>query len=285
MLAALVGCNSSAPEEAARTPPQPATAVISDVQGGFLQSTFRGDTEALLLFSPDDPAGEIAITNDGSRAGYFAMTQEVVASEPASGPESAPKLVDLVLTEAGGNGRPEPLYRGPVGGFTPITVGPVDPGEKRRFRFRFSGGRRPLLSLVYRWPTTGAPDGTGERAEPGPPVQLRLHVPRSQRVLDTRTFFVRARCEEPCSFTGEAQLRAGGREPVDLVGRPYRGTRTPRAVVLAFRLPSPALPAVRRAIEGRARAVARVRIRATARGRLAATRSTSIRLTGVPEGG
>jgi hypothetical protein len=264
-------------------PKASAKAATVRVGGSFERST-RGD--GMPVFSAvdvkrgDTLQGSVEIANRGRGNGYFILSQADLTDLPGPAGGALSKRLGLTVRDVTSKRKPVTIYRGALNAMGARSVGFIEPGDSRRYRFtarvdrpgdarRIPGVDDPYensaATVRYVWSAVDAappqpgrpPRKLGDRR---PPV-LKVEFPRVQRLLERDHLLASVACNERCIVRTRGSVRAGTARTTPtppLITALRRGQR----LTLRTSIPRGALAAMRRSLRAGRPATIRLTIQA-----------------------
>jgi hypothetical protein len=195
-----------------------AKAATVSVGESFERST-RGDGTPIFtavdLDRGDAAKGTVEIANSGKENGFFILGQADLTDLPGPGGGALSKRLGLTVRDVTRKRKPVTVYRGPLGSMGARSVGFIEPGDTRRYRFTARvnrpGHARPIpgvdhpyagsaATVRYVWSVVqAAPPARGSRSRKvchiRPPV-LKADLSRAQRLLDHEHLLAAISCDK-----------------------------------------------------------------------------------------
>jgi len=206
--------------------------------GGSFERSADGDPmpifSAVDIRSGQTSRGSVEIANRGKGNGYFILSQADLTDLPGPGGGALSTRLGLTVRDVTPKRKPVTIYRGPLNAMGARSVGFIEPGERRRYRFVARvdrpGDARPIAgvddpyddsaaTIRYVWSAVDAQPPRPGKKPPKPrkprklgdrrPPVLKVEFPPVQRLLERDYLLTAVSCNERCIVRTRGSVRAG----------------------------------------------------------------------------
>jgi len=202
------------------------------MEGAILDSPRDGEAvfRAAGLERGDTTSGSVLVSNEGTSRGLFWLSGAGFADRQGPNGGTLSERLQVTVLDVSAPDAPMLVYTGGPADLTARPLGFIAPGKSRIYNVaatllpdretRASDTESPYegssTTVNLAWGAiAGDPPSADSPPEPIPPrdaraPRLSVHIPRTQRLLETGGLVVKARCNEDCRLGATGRMRAGG---------------------------------------------------------------------------